>query len=232
MTKRYALIPVKELDRAKARLSAVLDDTARRELALAMFHDVLDAALTCSALDGVAAVSRDQTVLAAATEAGAEALAARGGPSAGSGQAPSAGSGQALNQALTSAVEQLRVRGVDRVLVLATDLPLADAESLAAALDADGDVIVVPSGDGGTNALLCAPGAIDFQFGPDSARKHLNAAEAAGLRALRLELPRLALDIDTQDDLDRLPAARDATGAHTLAALARFGLLGSPARKR
>jgi 2-phospho-L-lactate guanylyltransferase len=204
----FGLIPVKELDKAKARLSAVLDDAARRELVLAMLRDVLAAATACSALDGVVVVTRDETVSLTAREAGAEGLAEPGG----------------LNEALTSAAEKLRARGATRLLVLAADLPLADAASMAAILEAGADVIVVPSRDAGTNALVCTAGAIDFQFGPDSARKHLAAAEAAGLRALSLDLPRLALDIDTPGDLDRLRAAGEAVGRHTGAALERSGL--------
>jgi len=214
MTERYALIPVKTLNKAKARLSAVLDDAARRELALAMLRDVLAAATACPALDGVCVVTRGAEARAIAVEAGAESLAELG----------------ELNEALTSAAERLRARGVTRLLVLAADLPLADAASMGAALETNADIVVVPSRDGGTNALACAPGAIDFQFGPDSARKHLTAAQAAGLRALSLDLPRLALDIDTPDDLDRLRAAGEAAGRHTLAALERGGLP-APTRK-
>ncbi len=214
MTKIYALIPVKELAKAKARLAPVLDAPGRRELALAMFRDVLAAALACPALDGVAVVTREPEALALAGEAGAEGLDEPGG----------------LNEALTSAAEKLRARGVNRIVVLAADLPLADSESIAAALGAEGDVAVVASRDGGTNVLALAQGAIDFHFGPDSATKHL--AAAAGLRTVTLDLPRLALDIDAPDDLDRLRATNETVGRHTLAALERMGLLTPPARKR
>ncbi len=63
---RIALIPVKELSQAKARLAPVLDGERRRELALALYRDVLAAALACPALDGVAVVSRDRDALALA----------------------------------------------------------------------------------------------------------------------------------------------------------------------
>jgi 2-phospho-L-lactate guanylyltransferase len=211
---RYVLIPIKELDKAKARLSAVLDDAARRDLVLAMLRDVIAAATACPGLDGACIVTRDTEALAIAAEAGAEGLAEPG----------------ELNEALTSAAEKLRVRGAIRLLVLAADLPLADATSIAAALETNADIVVVPSRDGGTNALACAPGAIDFQFGPDSAQKHLAAAATAGLRALSLDLPRLALDIDTPDDLDRLRAAGEAVGRHTRVALERSGVP-APVRK-
>lgn len=216
-----ALIPVKELSRAKARLAPVLDGAARRELALTMFCDVLAAALACPALDGVAVVSHDPTVLSLAAESSAEGLSEPGN----------------LNEALTAASHKLRRRGVDRLVVLAADLPLANASSIEAVVRADADVVVVPSGDGGSNALALPregpPDAIAFQFGPDSARRHLAAAQQAGLRSLRLDLPALALDIDTPADLERLRAAEagQRVGSHTLAALERLGLVPPPVRR-
>ena len=197
---RIALIPVKELSQAKARLAPVLDGERRRELALALYRDVLAAALACPALDGVAVVSRDRDALTLAVEAGAEGLSEPGG----------------LNEALTSASQTMAERGVDRLVVLAADLPLATPDDIATIAQADADVALVRSEDGGTNALALAPGAIAFRFGPDSARRHLAAADAADLRSLRLDLPTLTLDIDTPDDLARLRETDRAIGRHTL----------------
>ena len=200
---RFALIPVKELSQAKARLAPVLDAARRRELALALFRDVLAAALACRALDGVAVVTRDADVLSIAAEAGAEGLPEPGG----------------LNEALTSASKTLAQRGADRLVVLAADLALATATDIQAVAEAEADVVVVPSTDGGTNALALRPGAIAFQFGPDSAQRHLAAAREAGLRVLLLDLPALSIDIDTPEDLDGVRArARQgyAVGRNTL----------------
>jgi 2-phospho-L-lactate guanylyltransferase len=211
-----ALIPVKELSLAKARLAPMLDGAGRGELALTMFRDVLAAALACGALDGVAVTSRDEEVLAIAEQAGATPLPEPGG----------------LNEALSSAAEKLAAHGPSRLLVIAADVPLAAPAEIDAVARADGGVVVVPSRDGGTNALAISPGAIAFSFGPGSARQHLEAAERAGVRAQRLDVPRLALDIDTPADLQRLReavAAGEAVGPNTRAALERLGLL-APAR--
>lgn len=219
MTKTFALIPVKQLDQAKARLAPVLDAPARRELALAMFRDVLDAARACDALDGVAVVTRDADVLALAREAGVEAMAEPG----------------ALNEALTSAAAKLRARGVDRIVVLAADMPLADAAAIAVLLDIDAEVAVAQAHDGGTGALTLRPGAIPFRFGPDSARLHAEAAAQAGLRCVTVDLPALALDIDVPEHLEELARAierGDHIGAHTQAVLEHLGLLTPSARKR
>ena len=205
----YGLIPVKELSQAKARLAPVLDEAGRRELALAMFRDVLSAARTCDSLDGVVVVSRDEIVLSIARAAGAEAL-------------PEPGD---LNEALTSAAEKLRDRGATRLLVLAADLPLADAPGITAVTEAEAVIVVVPSNDGGTNLLALSPGAIAFGYGPGSARRHLDAAARAGVSSLRLELPALAFDVDTPADLERLCAEAGRAGVQTRAALERLGLV-------
>lgn len=213
----YALIPVKELPLAKARLAPVLDDAGRQTLALALFRDVLAAAMACPALDGIAVVTRDRDLLSITEEAGAEGLPEPGG----------------LNEALTSASQTLTGRSVERLVVLAADLPLANADDIETVALADADVVVVRSPDGGTNALALAPGAIPFRFGPDSAQQHVDAAQEAGLRSLRLELPALTLDIDTPEDLARLRATAEeghGLGAHTAAALEQLGLTTPPVR--
>jgi 2-phospho-L-lactate guanylyltransferase len=185
---RFALIPVKQLDKAKERLSSVLDPASRRELVIAMFRDVLAAAIACDALDGVAVVSRDPTVQAIARDAGATVISKPG----------------TLNRALTLAADDLRERGVTRLLVLLADIPLATPDAIAQVLAAEADVVVVPSQDGGTNALLLKPGAIDFEFGLASAAHHLLAARSAKLRALQLNIRPLGFDVDTPRGLRQL----------------------------
>lgn len=213
---RIALIPVKVLSSAKTRLSPLLDDDARRALTLAMYRDTLDAALACPALDAVAAVTRDDELLSIAEEAGAQPMPEPGG----------------LNEALDSAARTLASRsGVERLLVLAADLPLARAADIAAVVDASADVAIVPSNDGGTNAMALTPAAFAFRYGPDSARLHAEAAGEAGLSVERLDLPDLALDIDTPADLERLRSAiadgRQA-GRRTLATLQKLNLVSPP----
>lgn len=188
---QFALIPVKELSQAKARLAPALDAAGRRELTVAMLRDVLAAALACPVLDKVAVVTRDADVLTLAKDAGAEGLPEPGG----------------LNEALTSAGEALAQRGVDRLLVLAADLPLVATDDIATVAQADADVVIVPSMDGGTNALALPPSGIAFRFGPDSARRHLAAAAVADLRSLTLDLPAISFDVDTPQHVDHLRAA-------------------------
>lgn len=190
---RIALIPVKDLSEAKARLAPVLDAAGRRELALAMFRDVLAAARACSAFDGVAVVTRDEEALAIAEAAGVAGLTEAG----------------SLNEALTSASEQVAQRGAERIVVLAADLPFVTADEIAVVAEGSADVVVAAAKDGGTNALALSPGAIPFRFGRESARKHIDAARKAKLQAVRIESPWLAFDVDTPEDLRALREAID-----------------------
>jgi 2-phospho-L-lactate guanylyltransferase len=208
---------MKELALAKARLSPVLDAAGRRALALAMFRDVLEAALGCEAIEGVAVVSRDAEVLDEARSAGAVAMPEPGG----------------LNEALDEASRKLAARGVERILVLAADVPLATPKALAAALGDDADVTLIPSLDGGTNILVSEPGAIAFKFGEASAARHLEAARDAGLRTASLDMPELSLDIDTPADLERLSSALPSKHAagRTSEVLRKLGLLRAAAER-
>jgi 2-phospho-L-lactate guanylyltransferase len=205
----YVLIPIRDLDGAKTRLAGVLDAASRRDLVVAMYRDVLAAATACAAIDRVAVVSGDSEALGIAEAAGAETIREDSG----------------LNEALASASRTLAARGVDRVLILFADLPLANAAAIERVVLADADVALVRAGDGGTNALALAPGAIEFQYGQDSAAKHIDAAERAGLRVALLDEPSLALDMDTPEDLERLRQS-SGVGAQTLAVLTRMGRTG------
>ena len=61
--------------------------------------------------------------------------------------------------------------------------------------------MIVPSKDfGGTNCMaISPPSAIDFQFGENSYRKHLENARSKGIEPETLTLPGLGMDIDTPD---------------------------------
>jgi 2-phospho-L-lactate guanylyltransferase (CobY/MobA/RfbA family) len=90
------------------------------------------------------------------------------------------------------------------VLVVNADLPAATPRDLLALLGSippDG-IAVVAAGDGTTNALgLAAPGLFQSLYGPGSAERYLALAPS------RLaEIPNLADDVDTLEDLERIKA--------------------------
>lgn len=221
----WAVLPVKPLRGALRRLTPALDAPVRRELQVAMLTDVLAACAGARELAGVMVVTSDP-----AARGMAEALA---GARVVSDHEPPRG----MNAAVVRGLEAVAAAGAAGALVLTADLPLArpgDLDAVVLAAPPGPSVTVAPSWDGtGTNAMLLRPpGALTPRLGVDSLARHLAQAARRGVTVARLDLPALALDIDTPRDLAEL-MARGGGGA-TLAACARrdiAGLLaaGSPA---
>lgn len=211
----WALVPVKRLRGALRRLAPALDAPVRRELQMAMLHDVLSAVAAARGLAGALVVtSEPRAAELARTLAGARVVPDHDPP-------------RGMNGAVARGLGALAAAGADAALVLTADLPLAGPDDLAAVLAAGPpgpSAVLVPSHEGtGTNAMLLRPpGAIAPRLGPDSLARHLAEAARAGVAVRRLERPGLALDIDTPRDL----AALIAGGAPcaTTAACARLGV--------
>ena len=185
-----AIIPVKALQLAKSRLSALLSATERRALVLAMLGDVLAAVRAARSIDIVGVISADPAVLELTAARGAHAL-----PD----QAPN------LNAALTQAAEHYTARGATAVLALPADIPLLQAHEIAnmiATRIAARGMVIAPSRDGGTNALLAWPPlALPFLFGEGSHARHLAAASERSMNIREFRAPGMELDVDRPDDL-------------------------------
>lgn len=202
-----ALIPVKNLEDSKSRLLSRLPDATRKRLTLAMLEDLIEALLATPSIERIAVTTPDETVAGHAREAGAEVL-------------------LRLEPGLNAALEDGRARlcpdGGDLLFVLgdvAGALAADFRRLLDAAKGARPGVWLAPSADGGTSALLHHPaGLIPCCFGPDSAKRHREAAEAAGVPFHELALPSLAIDLDQPEDLDAF-LATEGGGARTRALL-------------
>jgi 2-phospho-L-lactate guanylyltransferase len=98
---------------------------------------------------------------------------------------------------LEAAVADGVVRAGAPVLVVHADLPHLGVADVDAMLSSDADVVIARSRDGGTNAaLLRRP--FRLRFGGRSALRNAHRARAAGLRAVVLDRPGLALDVDDE----------------------------------
>jgi 2-phospho-L-lactate guanylyltransferase len=184
---RVIAVPVKSLSEAKSRLAPALTPIERGALTLAMLEDVLDATL---ALPGwqTWVVSPDEAVLEIAARRGARALTEEKPP---------------LSSAVRQAEHEALDAGADTLAVLLGDTPLVTPEALTRALHTLGRVVVAPDTvETGTNLLVRRPPrAIHAKFGPDSFRKHLEAAETSGVPAAVVALPELAFDLDAPGDI-------------------------------
>lgn len=201
------LVPVKNLDQAKQRLSSVLDQPARTQLAQAMLQDVLEAIGSWQNRPEVAIVTCDPFALALASRYGFEVI------------ADHTNSGE--TDAIAMATHVCETRAVDNTLVIPADIPLIQAWELQHVLESappEGSVLV-PAGDGrGTNAIFRRPaGLFPLRFGNDSFKPHLAAAKATGKSCVVLSLPGIAVDVDQPSDLKQLVELPGNTRAQRLA---------------
>lgn len=207
------IVPVKDFGRAKQRLAEALPPEARRGLVEAMFRDVMGAVCGADLIGQTVVVTGEPTIGSLARQLGARVL-----------PEPE---GSGVNEILDRAVADLGLPEHEAVLILAADLPLVTPEEVAALLAAvpgDAGVVVGRNLEGeGTNALLRRPPlAIPAAFGPGSFGRYLAAAMARNLPVRVLDLPGVALDIDTPQDLERLKAV--GRECHTLRYIQEQGL--------
>jgi 2-phospho-L-lactate/phosphoenolpyruvate guanylyltransferase len=210
----WAVVPIKELERAKERLAALLPSERRRALMLAMFEDVLTALAATPGLAGLAVVTVDPAASRLAAEYGARLI--------------EAGARDGHTGAVAAAAMLLAEEGCAGMLTLPGDIPLvtpAEITSLVAAHRPAPAFTIAPSRDElGSNAVVCSPpNAVPLRFGEDSFSPHLRAAERRGIRPTVLRLPGIALDVDTPEDLAVFAALPSRT--RTRAFLAQNGML-------
>src|SRR5580692_1620611 len=166
----WAVVPVKELDRAKERLAPVLPPERRRALMLAMLEDVLAALSATPRLGGLAVVTVD---------AAARRLAARYGA-----RIIEIGARDGHSGAVAAAARLFAAEGCPGMLTVPGDIPLvtpAEITQLLAAHRPAPSLTIAPSRDErGSNAIICSPpDAVPLRFGEDSFFPHVPAATRA-----------------------------------------------------
>jgi 2-phospho-L-lactate/phosphoenolpyruvate guanylyltransferase len=184
-------MPIKSPARAKRRLADAIDPSAHEELTRALLEDAL---ALCSGSDDVRwwVVSDDEEVRAQAEARGFDVV---------------ADEGSGLNRAVSVGLVVVTGEGADSVVVVPGDVPLAHPEDVDDILDtgAFSEVVVVPAADGGTNGLYFdLPTEFGPSFGDNSLHAHADAANRLDLRCTILDLPRLAVDLDTPEDARRI----------------------------
>jgi len=199
--RHWLIIPVKPFDQAKSRLAAVLPDPERVALSAQLLEHTLRVATGTSLFEQIVVVSHDSAALAVAARFGAvrlvETLAG-------------------LNAAATQACNHANAAGADAVLLLPSDLPRLCAEDLQEVVDAFSShsptVVLAPSRDGGTNALMFPlPAPFTLAFGANSHHTHRILASAAGCTVVEVHRATLAFDLDSPADLQEFladPACR------------------------
>lgn len=191
--RRWLIIPAKPFDEAKSRLAGVLCDSMRALLSAHLLERTLRTAVKTRLFEHIVVVSRDPAALALASAFDAVALTEEVAD---------------LNTALAQACTHARVAGADAALLLPADLPQLRSEDLHELVAAFSDrrtVVLAPSRDGGTNALLLTlPAPFPFAFGPDSWRVHQMLATTAGFAVVAVHSATLSFDLDSPADLQEL----------------------------
>jgi 2-phospho-L-lactate guanylyltransferase len=190
------VLPIKRFERAKQRLNNELAVDARSTLAAAMLADVLTALAEARSLETVIVVSAEPTLGYLADDAGLVLIR----------DLAEAGQSRAGLEGLARAAEL----GFEAALLVPGDCPLMDPKELDALVEqtaaAGNEATIIPDRhQKGTNALLLHPATpLEPQFGPGSLARHVEQAERRGLRYSVESVASLALDIDTDDDLEEL----------------------------
>jgi 2-phospho-L-lactate guanylyltransferase len=178
-----AIVPFKGLGGAKTRLSGALGAEERGRLALDMLERVLAACEQAGSIRRTLLV----TPHPGAFSAGRDVLVDHG-----------TGHADAIELAFADP------RGRDGVLVVMADCPLIEPEALERLVAAAKPLALVPSEDGGVNALALRPlDGFRPRFGV-SASSMIASAREAGLEPAVLQDARLAFDVDRPVDLARL----------------------------
>lgn len=190
--KTYTVIPVKRLSDSKTRLSSILNSQERRMFSLCMLKDVLRATEDAKTLNQTVIVSSDNSVSEIAYDHDAIFLEET--------------QQNGLNAAVRKATDWCVGEGAESVLTVPADIPLVladDLEKMAFVCRSVPSIVITPSYNGsGTNALLRSPPNIILSnYGPDSFRRHIRSAISKQLAIYVYDSERIALDIDSVEDL-------------------------------
>lgn len=183
-----ALIPLKRLDLAKSRLRHALAPADRIRLMRLLLEHTVTRVLHAPQIDRVVLVSSEPESAALAADWGIGHYDDRGLP---------------WNEALAAAMRE-RVES-STVLILSADLPLVTTEDVQAFVELSPrpGLGIGRANDAGTNGLVMSPpAAAETCFGlPGSAARHAALATAAGLESVMADIPGIALDLDSEDDV-------------------------------
>jgi 2-phospho-L-lactate guanylyltransferase len=213
----WAVVPVKEFEGAKQRLSSALSPDERRLLATIMLEDVLDAVSAVRDLGGVLVVTLDPAATSLATRYGARVV--------------TEGAREGHTGAVMAAARLLLREGGAGMMTMPGDIPRLSSEEIAATLAAHragrAFTIVPAHDDLGSNTIICSPpDAVPLRFGEDSFYPHLDAARAQGIEPLVVRHSGIGMDIDNPIDLVTFLRMSPPVRTRTLAFLEQSGVAG------
>lgn len=184
------VIPMKEPLTSKQRLSPVFNQKKRHDFALELFESSLRFFQKYFAEYHLLVVTNSQTIVRISKFHGVSVLLELD---------------DGLSNAINEAAQWSKQHKFTGQLVIPADIAQLNINEINQLLQHDitqPGVVLCPSQDNGTNALLtCPPDAIDFCYGRNSADAHQKKAAEANIQFTRLYFEKLAIDIDFPVDL-------------------------------
>ncbi|KUJ93381.1 MAG: 2-phospho-L-lactate guanylyltransferase [Archaeoglobus fulgidus] len=164
------LIPFKA-NNPKSRLSSILSEEERKELARLMLLDVIDAAKPFGEIKVVCPSELDVKGVEVVVDT------------------------SDLNTTVNKVMDEAPLA------VIMSDLPLLSEEVLKRFFETEGDVVVAPGRKGGTNMLLVRKRGFRVSYHFGSFFKHLEMARKMGMKAKIFDSFYSSVDIDDESDL-------------------------------
>ncbi len=189
----WAIIPINEFSRSFTRLSSVLDLEQRMELAKNLSSRLIQILLAVDEVEKIVLFTCEKNWPG---EMQHSKLVLRKDEDK-----------KPLKQKIDSVADWAYGLGAKKMMYLSIDLPIVEKKDITQIIDSHkhGLTLVQAKKDGGTNALIAdLPRKINFQFGADSFRKHLEAAKLEKLKTNIQSAEGLSFDLDDHDDWEFL----------------------------
>ena len=189
----WAIIPINEFSRSFTRLSSVLDLEQRTELAKNLSSRLIQILLAVDEVEKIVLFTCEKNWPG---EMQHSKLVLRKDEDK-----------KPLKQKIDSVADWAYGLGAKKMMYLSIDLPIVEKKDITQIIDSHkhGLTLVQAKKDGGTNALIAdLPRKINFQFGADSFRKHLEAAKLEKLKTNIQSTEGLSFDLDDHDDWEFL----------------------------
>ena len=189
----WAIIPINEFSRSFTRLSSVLDLEQRMELAKNLSSRLIQILLAVDEVEKIVLFTCEKNWPG---EMQHSRLVLRKDEDK-----------KPLKQKIDSVADWAYGSGAKKMMYLSIDLPLVEKKDITQIIDSHkhGLTLVQAKKDGGTNALIAdLPRKINFQFGADSFRKHLEAAKLEKLKTNIQSTEGLSFDLDDHEDWEFL----------------------------
>ncbi|MFZ3385256.1 MAG: 2-phospho-L-lactate guanylyltransferase [Candidatus Methanoperedens sp.] len=174
-----AVIPFRKSN-AKSRLSSLLSEKEREELAMAMLNDVAESLVRSGCFDVIDILSTSMIEVVGVnivlTEMG-------------------------LNEALNEYLGKMSSHKINEpVLIIMADIPLVSTKNILDIVSSNADIVIAPGRMGGTNAIFIRdPASFHVDYYGTSFLKHLQIA--SGLHTEVFDSFNISTDIDEVPDL-------------------------------